>query len=512
MATSNGLFMPDGTFQPFQNEKTDPVGLALELATRETAGEYYLLGLGLLPDPDPVLRQRGDDVTVLQDLTADDQVVTAMQSRKVKTLNKRRYHFTPGHQDGKEPTEGALALCRDLERDLERVDLLALFSEVLDAPYFGYTVAELIWKPRKGKLALADVVAKPRRWFGFDDLNRLCFQRGDGGLDVVPLGKCVLTRHFPTYDNPYGLRLLSRCLWPVVFKRGGIQFWMRFAERFGIPWVVAHSSANDENVRRKMLGQLTAMVQDAVAVISGSDKVDIHDVSGKAGDLHQAMVTHWDAAISRVLMGQTLTSSDGGGKGSYALGQTHYAVLQDYADCDETLVATFMTDLAWTYGQVNAPGELTPVFEFIQPEDHAARAELDVKLKETGVRFTKAHYVNAYGLAEDEFEIPEDAKQGPEFSRRSDRSFSQDTDDAQQALDRMVADALPEAVKASEASVREILDLVDKAESYEDLQILLSEALAGVAGDEALETALAEILVAAELYGRWDAHDEGGRS
>ena len=513
MASGKGLYLPSGAFREFSELRADRAALAADLATRETAGESWLASLGLLPDPDPVLRKRGDDAQVLADLTADDQVCSAIQGRKIKTLNKRDFRFLPGKEDGKDATAGATALCRGLAADLERVDLFALFSEVLDAPYYGYTVAELSWRPAGGRMALADISAKPRRWFGFDRDNRPCFRQGDGNLVPIPLGKGVLARHHPTYDNPYGLRLLSRCLWPVAFKRGGVQFMMNFAEKFGLPWIVGHCSSPEEAKRRTMLGQLSSMVQDAVAVISGSDAVDIHDVSGKAGSLHQDIIRHWDAAIARVVMGQTLTSSDGDGKGSYALGQTHYAVLQDYADADEALVATFMTDLAWTYGQVNAPGELCPVFEFVQPEDHAAQAELDVKLKDTGVRFTKAHYTRTYGLAEDEFELAEPAgaggKAGADFSAAGDPGGEDAQAAAQDALDRMVAAALPAGVRASEASVQEILAIVDRAESFEDMQVMLAEALSGLAGDADLERALAEIMAAADLYGRYGVREEG---
>lgn len=67
---ADGLFLPDGTFLPFSTAE-----LATELATRQNAG--VTLGelegwLNTLPDPDPVLRKRGEDAEVLEDLSADD--------------------------------------------------------------------------------------------------------------------------------------------------------------------------------------------------------------------------------------------------------------------------------------------------------------------------------------------------------------------------------------------------------------------------------------------------------
>ena len=76
---ADGLYMPDGSYRPFSAAE-----LSTALATRQNAGVFYgeLEGwLSTLPDPDPVLRRRGDDASILAELSADDQVATAMLSR-----------------------------------------------------------------------------------------------------------------------------------------------------------------------------------------------------------------------------------------------------------------------------------------------------------------------------------------------------------------------------------------------------------------------------------------------
>ena len=95
---ADGLFLPDGTFLSFSTAE-----LATELATRQNAG--VTLGelegwLNTLPDPDPVLRKRGEDAEVLEDLSADDQVTTAMLSRKNRVLNCPDFTLRAGAPDG----------------------------------------------------------------------------------------------------------------------------------------------------------------------------------------------------------------------------------------------------------------------------------------------------------------------------------------------------------------------------------------------------------------------------
>ena len=113
---ADGLFMPDGTFQPFSS-----VELSTELATRQNAGVCFgeLEGwLSTLPDPDPVLRRRGDDARVLQELSADDQVTTAMLSRKNRVLNCPHLTFRAGAPEGATPSPEAEELHRRFMQDL----------------------------------------------------------------------------------------------------------------------------------------------------------------------------------------------------------------------------------------------------------------------------------------------------------------------------------------------------------------------------------------------------------
>jgi len=503
---TDGIWINDRDFLEFGDASSSLLG---ELAVRDDWTTY----LGTLPDPDPVLRKSGEDVRVLADLSADWKVTSSIQGRKIKTLNKRDYHFTPGHAQDAEPTPEATRLCDELVADLERVNLYNVFSGVIDAPYYGYTPLEILWRPDgSGGLRLQDLIAKPWSWFCFDGKNRLCW-RGETGVTATPVppGKFVLVQHFPTYDNPYGLRLLSRCLWPVAFKRAGTEFLMRFAEKFGQPWVVGEVRPTAQpNEMQDMATALRGMIHDAVAVIKGGGKVTVHETTGKAGDLHPAIIDLFDAAIAQLIQGQTLTQQVGK-NGSFAASKTHYDVLSDYAAADQTLIETAMTDLAWTYGQVRAPGVLTPVFEFIKPEDQKSKGEEATTLHGVGVRFTPVYFERRFGLAPDEFTVVADADDPDQAGAAGESdtapAFAAPTGQAsphtaaQQAVEDLIARSLPAGKAALTTMASEILDLVAKAETPEDLELLLAEACPDLGGD--LETALEAGLLAADLTGRY---------
>lgn len=129
---ANGLYLADGSFRQFANGD-----LFSEIATRRNAGVIFaeLDGwLNTLPDPDPVLRKRGDDAKVLRDLAADDQVITAMLGRKNRVLNCPHFTLNAGAMDGQDPTPEAKNLFDNFKKDLERVNIRAIISAMLDAP------------------------------------------------------------------------------------------------------------------------------------------------------------------------------------------------------------------------------------------------------------------------------------------------------------------------------------------------------------------------------------------
>ena len=502
---ADGLFMPDGTLLPFNR-----ADLSTELATRQNAGIVFgeLDGwLNLLPDPDPVLFRRGDDAGILRELSADEQVTTAMLSRKNRVLNCPHLTFRAGAAEGETPTPEAEELYRRFRRDLERTNLRTIVSGMLDAPFYGFTPLELIWRRGNDWWHLIDVIPRPCHWFRFDSFNRPMFV-GAYGLfcaDPRPLppGKFIFVSHHATYDNPYGLRLLSRCLWPVSFKRGGLTFYARFVERHGMPWVVGEAPADAEKLeKRDMARDLARMVQDAVAVIPHGASVKLESAGQTQGALHEDFLARQDRAISKVLMGQTLTVETDG-KNSLAATKGHKEVADDLADADKAMVADAWNEIGWLYAQVNAaPGVLAPLAAYEEPEDLNEQAALDKKLVEIGVEFTEEHFTGKYGLKPGEFRVRASGapqEPGADFAAPKDRDSL--AEKAQANLDAAIRKMLPDALRASSAFVTEIENAVKTAASFDELQDALVELLAPTMAPDALESFLARALTAAAGHG-----------
>lgn len=507
---ADGLFLPDGTFRPFSAAE-----LSTELATRQNAGVYFaeLEGwLSTLPDPDPVLRKRGDEATVLRDLSADEQVATAMLSRKNRVLNCPHFSFRAGAMEGEEATPEAEELFRRFRQDLERTNLRTIISSMLDAPFYGYTPLELIWKLDGDWWHIVDIIARPYHWFRFDSKNEPLFV-GEFGLfcaqpQPLPPGKFVFVTHHATYDNPYGLRLLSRCLWPVSFKRGGLTFYARFVERHGLPWVIGEAPAQAKaQEKTEMARNLACMVQDAVAVIPHGANVKLESAGQAQGEIHEKFLSRQDKAISKILMGQTLTI-EMEGKNSQAAAQTHQEVAESLADSDKAMICDAWNEIAWLYKQVNAaPGVLAPVADYEEPDDLSKQAELDKLLTDIGVEFTAEHFAGKYGLKPGEFQVrgsnpalTDAAGATADFAAPAAREM-RTAERAQKTLDAAIVKMLPKALQQSDVFVGGVENAIQQAKSYDDLQDRLVELLAPAMKGNALENFLACAMTAAAGHG-----------
>jgi len=507
---ASGLYTASGEFIEFREGGRNFKSLGGEFATFAAIGDLDVgASMASMPDPDPVLTKRGDDAEVLNELTADDQVCTAMQARKTRVLNRRDYDYKPGVLPGKEATEQAKKLSDELTKDLEEIDLRNVFSCILDTPFYGFTPIELMWEAEGGKYRLRGIVAKPRKWFSFTKQSGApALKVKSGDPKPLPWGKFLVPRHYPTYENPYGLRLLSRCLWPVAFKRGGVKFWTRFLDKYGTPWPIVKAPPNaTREDKQAMAADLAAMVQDAVIVISNGAEVTLAESKGTAGAGFEIYLKRWDKAIFKIIMGQTLTS-EMDGQGSRAAAQVHGDVAEDFAEADQYMIESTLNELACIYRDINAPNVEAPVFGYHEPEDYDAQADLDNKLYKVGVRFKPAHFERRYGLQPDSFTVVDDsgkvAEPEPDETSGGD-SFSEGSDtagaDHQGLLDQLVDSILPDVAKQNDNFVAALIDTLSKAENFEDVQLLLAEHLGQDLDLKEQGDLLADLLAAGALSG-----------
>lgn len=392
-----------------KKEPVEQKQLFQDIASRHTAFDEAGL-LSLLPSPDPVLRRLVEGgAQVLEQLTGDAHVMSVVQTRKLGSLQKS-FRILPGANRDGSISPASEAVYEALKADLENIEINNLINQILDAPLYGLQPLELSWEPKEGKARLKSVRALPSRWFGFDQDNEPRFISHKDGIlgEKLPYGKFVFARHFPSYDNPYGTALLSRCLWPVSFKKGGIKFWVQLAEKYGMPFLVgSYPNGTTEAEQGKLLSSLANAVRDFVMIAPEGGKVEIKESSSHAtAGIHKDLKDAMNDEISKVILGQNLTTEVKGG--SFAASKTHADVLATYQRADQKLVEATINQIFKTYQRINDLEAIAPIFEFEKAAEHNQNlAERDKVLSDQGVSFSKSYYMDQYGLKPEDFELAE---------------------------------------------------------------------------------------------------------
>jgi phage gp29-like protein len=486
-----GLWINDKTFVSFSDKKTS---LTEEIATRKGAIDFYSLGM-YLPNPDPVLKKQGKDIAVYKELLTDAYVSGCVSSRRSGVLS-----LEWGIDRGKAKSRQA----KVIESLFQDIDIYKVISEMLDSVLFGYQVMEVIWE-KTGKYILPkDIVGKPQRWFVFDEENKLKLRTKANPVsgETLPEYKFLLIQHSASYENPYGIPELSKCFWPVTFKKGGLKFWVMFTEKYGMPFMIGkHPRGTSKEETDKLADMLESMIQDAIAVIPDDSSVEIMEAGSKSAsaDIYLKLLEYCNSEIAIALLGQNLTTQVKGG--SYAAAESHMKIRKDIIESDKKLVEKTINQLIkWIYDLNFSDGQM-PVFSMWEKEDVDKNlAERDKTLVDAGIKFTRQYWMKAYGFEDEDLE----QNSIQQFSEGTQKSQFPD----QQAVDDAIDSITPEELqKQMEGVLKPIIELIEQGNSYEEIMERLIEAYPDM-DTSAIEDMLARAIFISELWGRLNARKD----
>ncbi len=479
-----------------------------EIASRERGLGFYLAPGMPLPNPDPVLKKMGKDITAYNDLLSDAFIKGCTSSRAAGVLS-----LNWAVDNGKAQSRAA-AFAQDI---LQKLTMHRLMAEILRAPLFGYAVLEAVWNiGADNMLRPVSVQKKPNEWFAFDGYAKLLFKSKENPMgELLPPRKFLLASHEASWENPYGDPVMGSIFWPGTFKKGGLKFWTYFVEKYGTPHAVGKTPrGTGPDEVNDLLYQLEAMVQDAVAVIPDDSSVEIKDfaASGGSNDTYERYLGYCKNEISIGVLGQNLTT-EVSGKGSFAAAKTHMEVRGDIVDGDKKIVEQTIQQLInWTC-ELNFPGEPIPVFGLYAPEDvDMDLATRDKVLTECGVRFKPSYFEREYGLKPDDFDLvdpsaaapvapsPGGTPGGTPFAGKASAPGTTapappvPPSKAEQTVNTAVASLTPDELQAqADGLLKPVIDLIN---SGKDENAILSE-LAAVwpqMDDSALEAMLAQTI------------------
>jgi len=381
-------------------------------ATRSRANDFIRLMRRIL-DPDPVLKKMGRGITALQELMTDSHLESVWSVRCAATSGAE-WFMAPG-----DDSSGAQEIADAFAGELKDMDVPRIIEEMMDAVAYGYFPLEVLWTAKEGRWGISNIVGKPPQWFEFNQDNKLVFKTGAFGTEELPENRFLLVQHRPSYANPYGVKVFSKCFWPVTFKKNGFRWWTVFVEKYGGAFMFGKYPSNaGEKFKQELLEALERMVADAVAIAPEGSEISITSAADRKGgsDVHSAYIQMANNEISKAVLGQTLTTEIGDA-GSFAAAKAHNLVREDLAAADRRRISAAFNRLAAVYAFYNFGADAAPpLFQFVKDEDlQAPRAERDVKLHALGWRPKKEYFIREYGMQEEDFDLAEEPSGGDSF-------------------------------------------------------------------------------------------------
>lgn len=487
---TKGLYI-GGEFVSFAEAKKNQPNIK-QIASRSTVSGFGSMG-SILPNPDPILKKMGKDITVYKDIRSHAVVKGALRRRKA-SVKAKAWRIV---QD-----EASDQVFKHINSIFKKLQVNKITGSLFDATWFGYQPCEITWAYQDGAWLPAKIEAMPPEWFFFDKDNQLRFKdknAGQNGL-LVESRKYLVPTQDASYENPYGEPDAALVFWADAFLQGGKEFWVRFTEKYGSPWVIGKYGNNyDEAKQEVLLNNLYAMVQDAVAVIPDNSQIEIIEAAGKSAsaDVFERFLMYCRSEINIALLGQNQTTEAEANRASATAGAEVSAEISD-GDCEMTaeqyqLLIDWIVDYNW--------GGPSPQFEYFEDSNGGIeQAERDSKIASTGVRFSNQYYEREYGFQDGDLLPPIEPPQPVSFAEATFTPVRPNpVDTATQQLEEAAEPLLNDMVNR-------VRNVVKNEKSFQSLQDAILAEFSELETDE-LTQVMSIAFSLAELQGRSEVKD-----
>lgn len=390
----------------------------------------FVFGAGKLdagrtyPHPDDVLRfeSRGRFYELYEQMEhTDPHYYAVLDTRKNAVLGKP-WTVIPNEHDPR-AEEHAQFITLVLENIPQFKSAL---YELMDAMGKGWKAAEIMWDVQElaglespgPKVVVGEIKGRPQRRFVFDMDNKLKVLRDEEqttfGVMIdpsvigahVPKNKFIVTQFNVKNNSPYGNGLARKCYWYYWFKKSVIKYSMVYADKFGQPTIIGKygvgMSSPDQDHFREVLQDLQ---QEAVLTVPEGTEIDLLEANRTStGNIYHDLLNFFDDAMSKAVLGQTLSSTEGRRSGSLALGEVHADVKQDVLEKDESWLSGVI-DLQLIrplidFNFAGVVGYPRIRFDVQQKENQAERATTFSTLKNLGMSLSKAQMQEEFKLKE----------------------------------------------------------------------------------------------------------------
>jgi phage gp29-like protein len=361
----------------------------------------------------------------------DLRIGAVCQTRKLGVVKKEwELSFPTDSSVPQTQQDEVIKLIKDV---FARIGLINFMTDCVEASLQGISAFELIWT-LYGKYTIPDKInyiqnhmicyddkanqyrylnaescdAQKLRLLGWTTLKDRIDLTGLTVDDIHPM-KLLEVRSLDG-NSPNGF--MNGChdalVWAYLFKNYGLKDWARWIEKFATPSIVGkEGTLMGTATKTAYFNALKNWGNSNVLLLPQGAEVDTLGDKNIAGtkDAFNSFTNYWNTEIAIRVLGQSLTTGSGDGKGSYALGKVHDQVREDYLIADMMMIKDAVNEVINRVLIVNFPNLAEkPGFSFVDEiniEYKKTRSEIMKNVREIG-------YIVKQEEVEEEFDIEVD--------------------------------------------------------------------------------------------------------
>lgn len=330
-------------------------------------------------------------------VTVDPHVQGEFGKRKLALLGNPET-LTPWDPDNADD----VAACEACKPLLDHVDWLDAMKSITDSCLFPVSVLEKVWQPsfRQGlRFELGSLKKVDYQTLDYSSKRYLRIQDIDG--DGMPIGtfhdadrfRYVVHRgHLLTTPDYWGGPMRALLFW-WLFATMDRDWWARFLERFGTPFMVGKYEQADDASRSILMNAFSSASRLFGLVISKETEVEVEQVSDtNTGEAFKVFHTYAQEQISKLIVGQTMSADSKStpmGDGASGL---HGEVRDDFRVWDNRVTGnTVRTQIFADFLVINGlPGRPPRIgWGGEEKEDATATATVVKTMKDAGLQLTE---------------------------------------------------------------------------------------------------------------------------
>ncbi len=249
---------------------------------------------------------------------------------------------------------------------IEKPEFAGLLFDMLDAIGKGISLVEIMWESSESRWWPRCYEWRDQRWFTWDQES---LSRPLLVTDTNPMGEELVPYKWITHTPGLksGIALRGGLAKPVsiayALKSYCVRDLMAFLEVYGVPFRYGkYKSGATQAERDKLLAAVVAIGSDASGIVPDTTDIQFVSVNSKGGaDAFLGTAEYWDKQISKRVLGQTMSTDEGTGKGKAQASEQSKQKLELKRHDVQRVIGTLRAHLITPYVRLNyGPDALVP--------------------------------------------------------------------------------------------------------------------------------------------------------